>query len=56
MNSLTATPYFSGFDLAHDTYNTITAASNGKIYYVLCSESYEIGGKMYAYDSATDQT
>ncbi len=56
MNSLTAKAYFSGFELAHDTYNAITAASNGKIYYVLCSESYEIGGQMYAYDPTTDQT
>ncbi len=56
MNSLTAKAYFSGFELAHDTYNAITAASNGKIYYVLCSESYETGGQMYAYDPATDQT
>lgn len=56
MTSLTAQAYFSGFELAHDTYNAITAASNGKIYYVLCSESYEIGGQMYAYDPKTDQT
>lgn len=56
MTSLTAKAYFSGFELAHDTYNAITAASNGKIYYVLCSESYEIGGQMYAYDPTTDQT
>lgn len=56
MNSLTAKAYFSGFELAHDTYNAITAASNGKLYYVLCSESYEVGGQMYAYDPATDQT
>jgi hypothetical protein len=56
MTSLTAKAYFSGFELAHDTYNAITAASNGKIYYVLCSESYDIGGQMYAYDPTTDQT
>lgn len=56
MNSLIAKAYFSGFELAHDTYNAITTASNGKIYYVLCSESCEIGGQMYAYDPATDQT
>lgn len=54
--SLTAKAYFSGFELAHDTYNAITAASDGKIYYVLCSESYEIGGQMYVYDPTTDQT
>lgn len=56
MTSLTAKAYFSGFELAHDTYNAITAASNGKVYYVLCSESYETGGQMYAYDPTTDQT
>lgn len=55
-SSLTAKAYFSGFELAHDTYNAITAASNGKIYYVLCSESYEVGGQMYAYDPSADQT
>lgn len=56
MNSLTAKSYFSGFELAHDTYNAISAASNGKVYYILCSESYDIGGQMYAYNPATDQT
>ena len=56
MNSLTAQAYFSGFALAHDTYNAITAASDGKIYYVLCSESYELGGQMYVYDPTTDCT
>ncbi|AEI48319.1 hypothetical protein [Runella slithyformis] len=54
--SLTAKAYFSGFESAHDTYNAITAAGNGKIYYVLCSESYEVGGQMYSYDPTTDQT
>ena len=53
---LVATPYYSGFDLAHDTYNAISAASDGKIYYVLSSESYETGGKIYVYDPLTDKT
>lgn len=55
-SSLTATPCYSGFPLAHDTYNAITAASDGRIYYVLCSESYDTGGQMYAYNPVTDQT
>ncbi|ADB36665.1 hypothetical protein [Spirosoma linguale] len=55
-SSLIATPYYSGFALAHDTYNAITAASDGKVYYVLSSESYEQGGQMYVYDPATDST
>ncbi|WP_373515368.1 hypothetical protein [Persicitalea sp.] len=53
---LEAKSYYSGFELAHDTYNAITAASDGKIYYVLCSESHAIGGQTYAYDPKTDQT
>lgn len=43
--------YFdSSFSLSHDTYNGIYAASNGLIYYVLCSESVDVGGKMYSFD------
>lgn len=51
--SITATYYDSGFRLSHDTYNGIYAASDGLIYYVLCSESLEEGGKMYSFDPAT---
>jgi len=54
--TLIATPYFSGFELAHDTYNAISAASDGKIYYVLSSQSHVIGGQIYVYDPKTDQT
>ena len=45
----------SGFDLAHDTYNGMGAASDGRIYYVLSSESYEIGAQKFCYDPATDR-
>lgn len=51
---LEARNYYSGFALAHDTYNAISAASDGKIYYVLSSDSLEIGGQMYQYDPRTD--
>jgi hypothetical protein len=54
--SLEAKPYYSGFELAHDTYNAISCASDGKIYYVLSSESIEKGGQFYVYDPKTDQT
>lgn len=53
---LTATRYYSGFDLAHDTYNAISVASDGNVYYVLSSESLERGGQLYAYDPETDKT
>ncbi|MBN2270919.1 MAG: hypothetical protein JXN61_09915, partial [Sedimentisphaerales bacterium] len=49
---LIARTYNSGFDLAHDTYNGMSTAGDGKIYYVLSSESYEIGAQMYCYDPA----
>ena len=47
---LKATHYYSGFDLAHDTYNALSAASDGKIYYVLSSDSADQGGQMFCYD------
>ncbi|MCP5112344.1 MAG: hypothetical protein GY953_16085 [bacterium] len=51
---LVARTYNSGFELAHDTYNGISAASDGKIYYVLSSESIDVGASMFSYDPATD--
>ena len=54
-NSLTARHYYSGFPLAHDTYNALSAASDGKIYYVLSSASAEQGGQMFCYDPQSDR-
>lgn len=48
--TLIAKTYNSGFSLAHDTYNGISPASDGKIYYVLCSQSIDEGGQMYSFD------
>lgn len=45
-----ATTYDSGFEISHDTYNGISSASDGKIYYVLCSEKFDEGGRVYCYD------
>src|SRR6266487_2715520 len=50
---LTAKVYDSGFAQSHDSYNAISAASDGKIYYILSSESLDIGGQMYSFDPAT---
>ena len=52
---LVARTYNSGFELAHDTYNGMGTSSDGRIYYVLSSESYETGAQMYCYDPATDK-
>lgn len=51
---LTAKYYNSGFELATRTYNSISAASNGKIYYVLSSHEITEGGKMYSYDPSSE--
>jgi hypothetical protein len=45
-----ATVYNSGFEHAHDTYNGISSASDGKIYYVLCSQLMDVAGQMYSFD------
>lgn len=52
----TATAFDTGFSLSHDTYNGIYCASNGKIYYVLCSVSKDEGGRMYCFDPASGKT
>jgi hypothetical protein len=52
---LVAKPYYSGFTLAHDSYNAISSISDGQIYYVLSSDSIDEGGKMYVYNPITDQ-
>jgi hypothetical protein len=46
----------SGFALSHDTYNGLGAASDGRIYYVLSSESYETGAQLYVYDPRTSRS
>jgi len=52
---LTAQSFDSGFPLSHATFNGMLAASDGKIYYVLCADSIDTGAQMYSYDPATDQ-
>ena len=55
-SKLIATVYNSGFEHAHDTYNGISSASDGKIYYVLCSQLIDIGGQMYVFDPKSHTT
>ena len=56
IGNLIAKTYNSGFVQAHDTYNALSAASDGKIYYILSSDKIEFAGKMYVYDPKSDQT
>jgi len=47
--------YNSGFDLAHDSYNGISSASDGKIYYVLSSQTINLGAQIYSFDPTTER-
>lgn len=51
---LAARVFNSGFREAHDTYNGISVASDGNVYYVLCSTSIDFGGRVYRYDPRTE--
>lgn len=52
---LVARIHDSGFAEAHDTYNGMGTASDGRIFYVLSSERFDIGAQMYCYDPKTDK-
>jgi len=52
---LVAHAYDSGFPQAHDTYNGMGVASDGKIYYVLCSNLHDVAAQMYSFDPASGQ-
>jgi hypothetical protein len=53
-DSLIAKTYNSGFSLAHDTYNGLSSASDGNIYYVLCSQSIDTGAQVYVFHPDTE--
>ncbi|MDR2816491.1 MAG: glutaminyl-peptide cyclotransferase [Proteiniphilum sp.] len=48
--------YYSGFSDAHDTYNAISGASDGNIYYILSSTRHDTGGQFYRYKPEEDKT
>lgn len=50
---LTAQIIDSGFADSHDTYNAISCASDGRIYYVLSSGKPDQGARMFSYDPST---
>jgi hypothetical protein len=49
---LVARVYDSGFAAAHDTYNGLGTASDGRIFYVLSSEKHDVAAQMYVLDPA----
>lgn len=52
--NIIAEVFDSGFGDAHDTYNAITVASDGKIYYILSSEKYDVAGRFFVFDPFTE--
>lgn len=54
-HKLKAKTYNSGFPDAHDVYNAMGTGSDGRIYYVLSAEKYDVGAKMYVLDPATQK-
>lgn len=53
--NIVAKVYDSGFEHSHDTYNGLSTASDGKVYYVLCSQLMDVAGQMYAFDPRTEK-
>ena len=52
---LTVRTFNSGFREAHDTYNGISVASDGNVYYVLCAQTIDVGGKVYRFAPISDE-
>lgn len=52
---LIASCFDSGFLEAHDTYNAMSVASDGCLYYVLSSDQIDVGGQMFRFDPLKDE-
>lgn len=48
--TLTARIIDSGFADAHDSYNAVSCASDGRVYYVLSSEKADVAARMFSYE------
>ena len=48
-------PHDSGFPDGHDPYNSMGCASDGRIYYVLSADKYDVGARMYCFDPKKNQ-
>lgn len=52
---LIASCFDSGFLEAHDTYNALSAASDGCLYYVLSSDKFDVAGQMFRFDPLKEE-
>lgn len=53
--TIIAKRYFTNFPEARGNYNAVSSASDGLIYYVLCSADLDIGAQMYSFNPANEQ-
>ena len=54
-DEIIARRFDTGFKYSRGNYNGISGASDGNIYYVLCSGELDMGGQLYRYLPATDK-
>lgn len=52
---LVAHIFDSGFSHSRDTYNGLSSAGDGNIYYILSSPSLEVGAQMFSYNPLSDR-
>lgn len=52
---LIASCFDSGFLEAHDTYNAMSVASDGRLYYVLSSDKFDVAGQMFRFDPLKEE-
>ena len=52
---LIASCFDSGFFEAHDTYNALSTASDGRLYYVLSSDKFDVAGQMFRFDPLKEE-
>jgi hypothetical protein len=53
--TLAARTYDSGFRYSHDSYNSLGVGSDGRVYYVLSSESLDEGARMFVFDPGSER-
>jgi hypothetical protein len=52
---LIASCFDSSFLEAHDTYNAMSVASDGRLYYVLSSDKFDVAGQMFRFDPIKEE-
>lgn len=55
MKTPVAVPFNTGFEQAGNTWNSISSASNGKIYYSFSTTDIDQGAQFFVYDPETDE-